>query len=88
MGMGDGRPDWRRIAHDFLKISRKSRANRCELSVPSSCPLIANKDTIIGVFYSRVADRLRCGKNEAFLFAIMGRKEVAQIGGGLSNIFA
>ena len=46
MGRKEGRPDWRWIAHDFVKVCRKSWANRWELPGTSARPLIATKDSL------------------------------------------
>ena len=40
-GREEGRPEWWWVVRDFLKILRKSRNNRWELSAP---PLIATND--------------------------------------------
>ena len=76
MGMQEGRPDWRRVSRDFLKIFLKSRTNRRGLSAVSPFPLIANKDTpLSGPFTGRYPIAREAVINKEFLFAIRGLNE-------------
>ena len=84
------REDWRagwRLVRDFFKIFRKSRADRWELTAPSSWALIAAKNSSFFGYFRR--SNIGGGdytENEAYIAAIRERKRVAQIGGGLVEI--
>ena len=43
-GQKEGLPDWWRIGHDFPTIVRGYRADRWELTAPSSWAVISDKD--------------------------------------------
>ena len=86
-GRKEGRPCWRWVVRDFLKIFRKSRTNRWELTAPSSRPLIAANDSLFSGSFSA---RYRGGENAIKLTNSYSRlgagRRVSQIGGGLPMI--
>ena len=47
MAQKDGRPDWRRIGHDFPMIVRKARNIHWELTDPSFWNIIADMDGLL-----------------------------------------
>ena len=70
------RPDWRWVGRNFPRISQKSRTDHWELTGPSFWDLIAAKSGLFpGPLPSAISRRVKCDKNEAFLFALRFQKE-------------
>ena len=67
------------IGDGLSRIFSRSPVNHGPIIGKYRAPLLdPNRDKrypIIGVLYTQISDRVRCGKNEAFLFSIMGLKE-------------